>query len=114
MIEKDSTGAKSEFQVSYSVEKAFEPVKAWQDRGATDLATSLESLERMQQSAAAALEPIKALCEHMRTLPYAFAQSVLVSKSIPIFGSAAHVAQCSRSRDPACMSLTRIRRSPRS
>ena len=73
MTDKDSIGTKSEVQLSYSVAKAFEPIKAWQDRGVTELATSLESLERMQQSAAAALEPIKALCEHMRTLPYAFA-----------------------------------------
>jgi hypothetical protein len=73
MTEKNSKGTESEFQLSDSVEKAFEPVKAWQDRGVAELATSLESLERMQQSAAAALEPIKALCEHMRTLPYAFA-----------------------------------------
>jgi len=73
MTEKDSIGTESEVQLSYSVAKAFEPVKAWQDRGVAELATSLESLERMQQSAAAALEPIKALYEHMRTLPYAFA-----------------------------------------
>jgi hypothetical protein len=38
-----------------------------------ELAMSLESLERMQQSAAAALEPMKALCEYMRKLPYTFA-----------------------------------------
>jgi hypothetical protein len=55
------------------VAKVFEPTNAWLERGAAELATSLESLERMHQSAAAALEPIKALCEHMRTLPYAFA-----------------------------------------
>ena len=73
MTEKDSIERGSEFQLSYSVAKAFEPIKAWEDRGVAELATSLESLEPMEQSAAAALEPIKALCEHMRKLPNAFA-----------------------------------------
>jgi hypothetical protein len=73
MTEKDSMGTKSELHLSYSVAKAFEPIKAWQDRGVAELATSLESLEPMEQSAAAALEQIKALSEHMRRLPNAFA-----------------------------------------
>ena len=73
MTEKDSIGTESEFQLSYSVTKAFEPIKAWQDRGVAELATSLESLEPMEQSAAAALEQIKVLSEHMRKLPNAFA-----------------------------------------
>jgi hypothetical protein len=73
MIEKNSIGTDSEFQLSYSVAKVFEPTSAWLERGAAEFATSLESLERMQQSAAAALEPMKALCEHMQKLPNAFA-----------------------------------------
>jgi hypothetical protein len=73
MTEENSIETDSEFQLSDSVAKVFEPTKAWQERGVAELATSMESLERMQQSAAAALEPIEALCEHMRTLPYAFA-----------------------------------------
>ncbi len=70
MIEKNSIETESEFQ---SVAQAFEPIKAWQARGVAQLATSLESLEAIEQSAAAALEPIRALCEHTRTLPNAFA-----------------------------------------
>jgi len=62
-----------ESQLSYSVGKAFEPTRASQERWAAELATSLESLEGVEQSAAAALEPIKALYEHMRKLPYTFA-----------------------------------------
>jgi hypothetical protein len=68
MTEKDSIATESKFQLSYSVAKAFEPIKAWQDRGVAELATSLESLEPMEQSAAAALERIKALSEHLRKL----------------------------------------------
>ena len=73
MSEKTSEGADLESQRSYSAAKVFEPTMASQKRWAPELATSLESLERMEQSAAVALEPIKALYEHMRTLPYAFA-----------------------------------------
>jgi hypothetical protein len=72
MTEKTSIGVDSEVQLSCSVARVFEPTNAWRERAA-ELATSLESLERMQQSAAAALEPINALCEHMRKLPDAFA-----------------------------------------
>jgi hypothetical protein len=47
-------------------------VASW-ELGADQFANSLESLERMQQSVFANLEPMKALCQHTRTLPYAFA-----------------------------------------
>ena len=47
-------------------------VASW-ELGADQFANSLESLERMQQSVFANLEPMKALCQHIRTLPYAFA-----------------------------------------
>jgi methyl-accepting chemotaxis protein len=73
MTEKDSIATESGFELSYSVAKAFEPIKAWQDRGVAELAACLESLEPMEQSAAAALGPINALCEHMRKLSNAFA-----------------------------------------
>jgi hypothetical protein len=73
MTEKDSIATESGFELSYSVAKAFEPIKAWQDRGVAELAASLESLEPMEQSAAATLGPINALCEHMRKLSNAFA-----------------------------------------
>ncbi len=73
MTKKTSERTDSESQVSYSVAKVFEPTKAWQERWAAELVTSLESLERMEQLAAAALEPIRALYEHMRKLPYTFA-----------------------------------------
>ena len=45
MTEKDSIATESGFELSYSVAKAFEPIKAWQDRGVAELAASLESLE---------------------------------------------------------------------
>jgi hypothetical protein len=73
MTKKTSTPADSEFQLSYSVAKAFEPANDWLERGAAELTTSLESLERMQESTTAALEPMKALCEHMQKLPNVFA-----------------------------------------
>jgi methyl-accepting chemotaxis protein len=73
MTEKNSIATESGFELSYSVAKAFEPIKAWQDRGVAELAASLESLEPMEQSAAATLGPINALCEHMRKLSNAFA-----------------------------------------
>jgi hypothetical protein len=73
MTKKTPIEANSEFQLSYSVAKVFQPTNASWERGAVELATALESLERMQQSAAAALEPMKALCEYMRKLPYTFA-----------------------------------------
>jgi hypothetical protein len=73
MTKKTSTPANSEFQLSYSVAKAFEPANDWLERGAAELTTSLESLERMQESTTAALEPMKALCEHMQKLPNVFA-----------------------------------------
>ena len=72
MIEKDSMGTDSEFQLSYSVAKAFQPTNAGRTRAA-GLATSLESLEANAAVGCAALEPIKALCEHMRKLPDTFA-----------------------------------------
>jgi hypothetical protein len=72
-IKTDSTGANSEFQVSSSVDRPLGSVRAPQEREVTELATSLESLEPMEHSAAAILEPIKALCERMRNLPYTFA-----------------------------------------
>ena len=40
---------------------------------AAELGTSLESLERIEPLAAAALEPMRALYEHMRKLPYTYA-----------------------------------------
>jgi methyl-accepting chemotaxis protein len=73
MTKKTPIEANSEFELSCSVAKVFQPTNASWERGAAELATSLESLERVQQSAAAALEPMKALYEHMRKLPYTFA-----------------------------------------
>jgi hypothetical protein len=73
MTKKTSEKTDLEFQVQYLVAKVFEPTKEWQKRWAVELATSLESLERMQQLAAATLAPMKALCEDMRNLPNAFA-----------------------------------------
>jgi hypothetical protein len=73
MTKKTSEKTDLEFQVQYLVAKVFEPTKEWQKRRAVELATALESLERMQQLAAATLAPMKALCEDMRNLPNAFA-----------------------------------------
>jgi hypothetical protein len=73
MTKKTSEKTDLEFQVQYLVAKVFEPTKEWQKRWAGELATSLDSLERMQQLAAGTLAPMKALCEDMRNLPNAFA-----------------------------------------
>jgi hypothetical protein len=73
MTKKTSEKTDLEFQVQYLVAKVFEPTKEWQKRWAVELATSLESLERMRQLAAATLAPMKELCEDMRNLPNAFA-----------------------------------------
>ena len=61
----------SEFEVSQSVAKMFESTKGWREHGAAELAMSLESLERMQM-AIAALAPVRAFCEQMRSLDDGF------------------------------------------
>jgi hypothetical protein len=80
----------SRSQLSYSVAKVFEPTKVPQERWAAELATSLESLERIEPLAAAALEPLRALCEYMRKLPYTYAplrtfqEDVLAGSFVPM------------------------------
>ena len=72
ITERASERTDSGSQLSYSVAKVFEPTKVCQERAA-ELGTSLESLERIEPLAAAALEPMRALYEYMRKLPYTYA-----------------------------------------
>ena len=64
--------ANSESEISQSVAKVFEPTKGWREHSAVELASSLESLERIQHMATVALEPVRAFCEHMRRLDDGF------------------------------------------